>query len=52
MNNRFADMVATSPDASTHWRTYGVSRANLNHLRTLGLLATALCFLVANLVPN
>ncbi len=47
MNNRLAVMDHARSETVTYWRTYGDVWTNWNHVRTLGSVATAVCFLLA-----
>lgn len=47
MNEKLARMPASSPETITYWRVYGLRWTRLNHLRTIGSFATAICFLLA-----
>jgi len=49
MNEKLAHMPPSSPDTISYWRHYGLSWTKLNHLRTIGAFATAVCFLLAAL---
>ena len=48
MNNRLAKLDAALEETTPYWRTYGVQWTRWNHVRTLGSLATAACFLLAS----
>jgi len=41
MNNRLARLDHTTAEAETYWRQYGRNWTRLNHIRTLGSIATA-----------
>lgn len=47
MNERLDGMDHTAEDTSTYWRTYGRVWTRWNHVRTLGSLAAAVCYLMA-----
>ena len=47
MNERLASMAHTSAEAEYYWSTYGREWTRWNHVRTLGSVATAVCFLLA-----
>lgn len=47
MNQRLDGMAATSPEAAEYWHHYGTVWTRLNHIRTAGSVATALCLLAA-----
>lgn len=47
MNERLAGLDASQAETVPYWRHYGVRWTRLNHLRTLGSLATAVGFLFA-----
>lgn len=47
MNNRLDRMDTASADAADYWRQYGIVWTRWNHVRTLGALAAAICFLAA-----
>lgn len=49
MNEKLAKMPPNSPDTISYWRRYGTGWTRLNHVRTIGSFATALCFLLAAL---
>lgn len=49
LNNKLADMPPNSPDTISYWRRYGRGWTRLNHARTTGAFATAVCFLLAAL---
>ena len=49
MNNKLANMQPNSPDTISYWRRYGLGWTRLNHIRTTGAFATAVCFLLAAL---
>lgn len=48
MNRRLDRMSATSREGLAYWREYGSSWTRLNHIRTLGCLATAALYLAAS----
>ena len=48
MNNRLDNMPFAAADTATYWQTYGRVWTGWNHVRTLGSLVTATCFLVAS----
>lgn len=47
MNNRLDRMETGSAGAADYWQIYGSRWTQWNHVRTLGSLAAAICFLVA-----
>ncbi len=47
MNERLDAMAHTSAEAAAYWITYGEVWTRWNHARTLGSVATAVCFLLA-----
>jgi uncharacterized membrane protein len=47
MNNRLDSMDRSMSRATTYWRTYSVVWTRWNHVRTLGSVATAICFIIA-----
>ena len=47
MNQQLDAMNHTSAEAATYWNTYGRVWTLWNHVRTLGSVATAVCFLLA-----
>lgn len=49
MNERLDRLDVSGPEGERYWRIYGVAWTRLNHVRTLGALAAALCFLLAAL---
>ena len=49
MNQKLAKMNSSSPETITYWRRYGTGWTRLNHVRTIGSFASALCFLLAAL---
>lgn len=49
MNNRLDRLDPTAKESANYWRTYGVLWTRWNHVRTLGSLASALCFLLASI---
>jgi uncharacterized membrane protein len=49
MNNRLDRLDAESADAASYWRTYGIVWTRWNHLRMIGSLTTAGCYLFAAL---
>lgn len=50
MNKRLDRLDFASADAATYWRVYGVNWTRLNHLRTVGSLLSAICFLAASII--
>jgi len=49
MNNRLDRMDPFAEGTAGYWKTYGVVWTRWNHARTLGSLASALCFLLASI---
>lgn len=49
MNNRLDRMDPFAQETADYWTTYGVVWTRWNHVRTLGSLASALCFLFASI---
>ncbi len=49
MNKRLDDMDPYAQQTADYWTTYGIVWTRWNHVRTLGSLATALCFLFAGI---
>jgi uncharacterized membrane protein len=47
MNNRLDQLDHGSPEAVTYWRRYGRVWTRLNHVRTIGSVATAMLYLIA-----
>ena len=47
MNNRLDRLDHTSPDAQAYWARYGRDWTRLNHVRTLGSVATAAIYMAA-----
>jgi len=47
MNQRLDKLDADSDEGSAYWRLYGRNWTRWNHIRTLGSVATALCYLLA-----
>ena len=47
MNNRLDRLVGGTDEADNYWRIYGSSWTRLNHVRTIGSVATAVCLLLA-----
>ena len=47
MNNRLDRLVGGTDEADNYWRIYGSSWTRLNHVRTIGSVATAICLLLA-----
>ncbi len=47
MNERLDKMACTSTEASAYWQTYGKVWTNWNHVRMIGSVITAICFLMA-----
>ena len=47
MNNRLDRLDRTLPEAQAYWVRYGRNWTRLNHVRTLGSVATAALYLVA-----
>ena len=50
MNNRLDRMDPFAEESADYWKTYSVIWTWWNHVRTLGSLASALCFLLASIV--
>jgi len=50
MNNRLAGLAADTQDAAIYWQIYGRRWTQLNSVRTLACIASAVCFLGAALV--
>lgn len=48
MNNRLKDMGHKLSATAAYWRIYGVVWTRWNHVRTLGSVSTAFCFLMAS----
>lgn len=48
MNNQLASVAYSSNEAGAYWNAYGRVWTGWNHIRTLGAVATAACFLVAS----
>ncbi len=48
MNNRLDSMRFNSDDTIHYWRIYGKRWTGWNHVRTLGSIATSICFLIAS----
>ncbi len=44
MNEKLAEMDPTDPETHRYWAFYAVRWTSLNHVRTAGSLAAALCF--------
>ncbi len=51
MNNRLDPMAAGETETDRYWKTYGKVWTRLNHVRTVGSAATAICFLAATTMP-
>ena len=47
MNNRLDRMLSSTEEADSHWHIYGRVWTRLNHVRTIGSVATAACLLLA-----
>lgn len=47
MNTQLAEMNYASDEAGNYWNTYGRVWTGWNHVRTIGSVATSICFLVA-----
>ena len=47
MNNKLESLVHTSSEAEAYWPIYGRVWTRLNHIRTLGSVATSVVYLVA-----
>ena len=47
MNNKLESLAHTSSEAKTYWPIYGRVWTRLNHVRTLGGVATSVVYLVA-----
>ena len=47
MNNRLDRLDHTSPDARAYWTRYGRDWTRLNHVRTLGSVATAVVYMAS-----
>jgi uncharacterized membrane protein len=47
MNNRLDRLDHTSPDAQAYWARYGRDWTRLNHVRTLGSVATAVVYMAS-----
>lgn len=47
MNNKLDRLDFTSADAGAYWTTYGRDWTRLNHIRTLGSVATAALYMAA-----
>lgn len=47
MNNRLDRLDHTSPDARAYWTRYGRDWTRLNHVRTLGSVATSAIYMAA-----
>lgn len=47
MNTRLDGMNYLAADTATYWENYGRVWTNWNHIRTLGSIATSVCFLIA-----
>ena len=52
MNNRLRDMSLHHEDTAAYWQVYGRVWTRWNHIRTLGSVAAALCFLIAAMVAG
>lgn len=48
MNKRLDGMAYAHTEAAVYWQTYGTVWTGWNHVRTLGSVATAICFLLAS----
>ena len=44
MNDRLAQQVKSAPETELYWRTYGTVWTRWNHVRTIGCIVTAVCF--------
>ncbi|MDA0231369.1 MAG: DUF1772 domain-containing protein [Proteobacteria bacterium] len=49
MNNRLSHMDPFAEESVNYWKIYGAVWTRWNHARTLGSLASALCFLFASI---
>ena len=49
MNNHLDRMDPFAEETADYWKTYGLVWTRWNHVRTLGSLASALCFLLASI---
>ena len=47
MNNKLERLDHASSEAATYWRRYGRIWTRLNHVRTIGSVATAVLYLIA-----
>ena len=47
MNERLDRLPHKAPDTAAYWNTYGLVWTRWNHVRTLGAIAAAICFLLA-----
>ncbi|HAE93297.1 MULTISPECIES: DUF1772 domain-containing protein [Hyphomonas] len=47
MNERLDRLPHRDQDAANYWKTYGVVWTRWNHVRTLGSIASAICYLLA-----
>jgi uncharacterized membrane protein len=47
MNNRLERMDPFAQETADYWKVYGVVWTRWNHVRTLGSVASAVCFLIA-----
>ena len=47
MNQKLDGLAYASTEAQAYWATYGRVWTRLNHVRTLGCVGTAVCFLLA-----
>ena len=48
MNKRLDSLDYTTTETAKYWRVYGQAWTGWNHVRTLGSVATAICFLLAS----
>ena len=49
MNKRLDGMAPSDDQTADYWKIYGLVWTRWNHVRTLGSLATAICFLLASI---
>ena len=49
MNNHLDRMDPFAEETADYWKTYGLVWTRWNHVRTLGSLASAFCFLLASI---
>ncbi len=52
MNNRLKNMDFAALETADYWRTYGKVWTNWNHIRTIGSVVTAMCFLLASVASG